>query len=53
MITKKLRRDSTVAENLFWQAVRNRQFLGLKFVRQYPVAYEFDNRSRVFVADFY
>ena len=52
-ITKKLRRDSTGAENLFWQVVRNRQFLGLKFVRQYPIAYEFENKSRVFIADFY
>ena len=52
-ITKKLRRDATVAENLFWQAVRNRQFLGLKFIRQYPISYKFENNSKIFVADFY
>ena len=32
-----LRREQTEAETLFWQAVRNRRFLNLKFRRQVPV----------------
>jgi very-short-patch-repair endonuclease len=30
-----LRRNQTDAEKAFWNQVRNRQFLGLKFFRQY------------------
>jgi len=32
-----LRRDETKAETIFWNAVRNRQFYGLKFRRQMPI----------------
>jgi very-short-patch-repair endonuclease len=40
-------------EKKFWEAVRNRRFLGLKFIRQYPIRYQFDGKDRFFVADFY
>ncbi|HPX62335.1 MAG TPA: endonuclease domain-containing protein [Deltaproteobacteria bacterium] len=30
-----LRRNQTEAEKMFWSKVRNKQFLGLKFFRQY------------------
>jgi very-short-patch-repair endonuclease len=43
-IARKLRRNETEAEKKLWQALRARQFLGLKFRRQSPVA--------GFVADF-
>lgn len=33
---KVMRTDSTKAENLLWQAVRNRQIEGFKFKRQVP-----------------
>ncbi len=32
---KELRRNQTDAERFFWAKVRNRQFFGLKFFRQY------------------
>jgi very-short-patch-repair endonuclease len=32
-----LRRNQTEAEKVFWKHVRNRQFHGLRFVRQYSV----------------
>jgi len=32
---KKLRRNQTDAERAFWARVRNKQFYGLKFFRQY------------------
>ena len=41
---KILRKKSTRAEKVFWQAIRNRQFKGLKFRRQYWI-----NR---YIADF-
>ena len=34
---RKLRRDQTKAETVFWNAVRNRQFHDLKWRRQSPV----------------
>lgn len=32
-----LRRNESKAENMFWNEVRNRQFMGLKFKRQVPI----------------
>lgn len=37
-IARRLRRDSTEAENQLWTRLRNRQLAGWKFVRQFPVA---------------
>ncbi|MFH1852430.1 MAG: endonuclease domain-containing protein [Candidatus Neomarinimicrobiota bacterium] len=48
-----LRKRSTPAEKAFWQTVRNRQFRGLKFNRQYPILFEYDTDKRIFIADFY
>lgn len=35
MRRRELRRDQTDAEKVFWAKIRNKQFLGLKFFRQY------------------
>ena len=35
--SKNLRKTATIAEEVFWQATRNRKFLGLKFKRQYVI----------------
>lgn len=32
-----LRRNQTIAENKFWNIVRNRQFCKIKFRRQFPI----------------
>jgi len=32
-----MRQDATLAENTLWQAIRNKQFGGLKFKRQFPL----------------
>lgn len=42
---RQLRQDQTYAEKVMWSQLRNRQFLGIKFKRQYSV----DN----YVIDFY
>ena len=34
---RKLRRDFTPAERKLWAALRNRQLMGYKFVRQFPI----------------
>lgn len=52
-ICRDLRRNSTPAEKAFWLVVRNRQFKGFKFNRQYPIIFEYDDEKRFFVADFF
>ncbi|WP_448600771.1 endonuclease domain-containing protein, partial [Thermoleptolyngbya sp.] len=42
---KQLRKQSTLAEEILWQALRNRQLNGLRFRRQHPVGR--------FILDFY
>jgi very-short-patch-repair endonuclease len=42
---KRLRRQSTAAEEVLWERLRSRQFLGLKFRRQVPIGQ--------YIADFY
>ena len=51
-LCRKLRKNQTPAESLFWERVRSRRFKGLKFYRQYPIFYEFNNRESFFIADF-
>ena len=48
-----LRKRNTVAEDAFWQMVRNRKFLGFKFKRQFPIKFDYRDRKRFFIADFY
>lgn len=50
---RELRRNMTEAEQLLWKELRNRKFMGLKFVRQYPLIYQvINNEPRYFIADF-
>jgi very-short-patch-repair endonuclease len=42
---RKQRKHPTPAERLFWEAVRNKRFMKLKFIRQKPLL--------SFIADFY
>ncbi len=48
-----LRKNQTQAENVFWELVRNRRLEGTKFFRQYPIKFEFEEKKRFFVVDFY
>jgi len=48
-----LRNNQTFGEDIFWNLVRNKRFLGLRFQRQYPIKYVFGSISSFFVADFY
>jgi very-short-patch-repair endonuclease len=50
---RELRKRSTQSEKLFWQAVRNRQVLGKKFLRQFPIFFEYMDKKTFFIADFY
>jgi len=52
-ICRKLRKSQTKAEKIFWEAVRNRRFMGLKFCRQYPIFVDFNGKETFFIADFF
>ena len=53
IVSRELRKNMTVAEKLFWTKVRNKQFHGYKFHRQYPVFYKYYDKEKFFIADFY
>ena len=51
---RELRQNMTKAEERLWKELRNRKFLGLKFLRQHPFIYQvIHNEPRYFIADFY
>ncbi len=52
-LCRNLRKIQTNAEKIFWETVRDRRFLGLKFYRQYPIFVDFDGMETFFVADFF
>ena len=51
---RKLRQRMTDEERILWQQLRNRKFLGLKFLRQHPIIYDRINyQPKYFIPDFY
>jgi very-short-patch-repair endonuclease len=50
---RELRKNQTQSENAFWNLIRGKKFLGLRFQRQFPIKYTFDKVTSFFVADFY
>jgi very-short-patch-repair endonuclease len=50
---RELRKKQTAAEKIFWEAVRNHRFLGLKFYRQYPLFFDYTGKETFYIADFY
>ncbi len=38
---------------MFWAEVRSRKVLGKKVLRQYPIFFQYVNKQRFFVVDFY
>ena len=51
-IARNLRKNSTPAERILWEKFRAHRFMGLKFKRQEPIIFEYDNSKHFFVADF-
>jgi very-short-patch-repair endonuclease len=52
-LARKLRRNQTPAEKVFWELVRNRKFQGRRFLRQHLFWFEIEGKKRFFIADFY
>jgi very-short-patch-repair endonuclease len=51
---RKLRKEMTEEEKLLWKYLRNRNFKGLKFLRQHPIIYdEINFQPKYFIPDFY
>ena len=52
-IVRQLRKNQTNSENILWQSIRSRKINNRRFIRQYPISFEYDNLSRLFILDFY
>ena len=53
LVCRDLRKKSTEAEKIFWEAVRNQKFEGKKFYRQYAFFHDITGKETFFVADFF
>jgi len=51
--SRDLRKKQTLAELAFWEKLKDKKFLGYKFLRQHPLFYEYYDREKFFIADFY
>ncbi len=52
-LARQLRNNPTEAEKVLWAKLRNKQFMGYKFLFQHPVFYKNNNWLKFFIADFY
>ena len=52
-VVRQLRKNQTVPEKILWDRLRNRQICGKKFVRQYPIIFNYFGNQRFLIADFY
>ncbi|GAB4298240.1 MAG: DUF559 domain-containing protein [Ignavibacteriaceae bacterium] len=53
VICRELRKNSTEAENILWDSLRNRKLDNKKFLRQHPLFYDITGKESFFIADFY
>ena len=53
VVCRELRKNSTKAEKIFWESVRNKNFCSKKIYRQYPIFHDITGKETFFVADFY
>lgn len=53
ILARELRKRQTRAESILWSELRNRKFLGKKFLRQHPIFFEYKKVKAFFIADFY
>ena len=54
LLARKLRKEATDSEILFWEILRNRKLNGYKFLRQHPIFYRISNNwIEYFIVDFF
>ena len=46
---RELRKHQTPAEKIFWEAVRNRKVMGLKFYRQHPLFFDYFGKETFYI----
>jgi very-short-patch-repair endonuclease len=52
-LCRDLRKKSTPAERIFWEAVRNRKIMNKKFNRQFPIYFDLLGKETFYIADFF
>ena len=52
-VSRQLRKNQTPAEEKLWCLLRMKQLDGIKFYRQHPIRYEYQNHESFFIADFF
>jgi len=52
-LCRELRKNSTTAEDILWQRLRNRNLNNKKFYRQYPLFYDVYGKETFYIADFF
>ena len=52
-LARRLRNNPTEAEKVLWEKLRDKKFMGYKFLFQHPVFYRDNNLLKFFIADFY
>ena len=51
--TRLLRKNSTRAERILWEELRNRKFFNNKFYRQHPIITDISGKETFYIIDFY
>ncbi|RMG79800.1 MAG: endonuclease domain-containing protein [Bacteroidetes bacterium] len=52
-LARDMRNNPTEAEKVFWEAIRSRKVLGLRFLRQHPLFFDYLGKTTFYIADFY
>ena len=53
IVSRELRKNQTVAEELLWDRIRKKKLMGCRFNRQYPFFFNYEGKERFFIADFF
>lgn len=53
MRARRLRNNQTETEKILWKKIRNRKINNLRFLRQFPIIFNINNKINYFIADFY
>ncbi len=52
-LCRDFRKKATKAERIFWESIRNRKIENKKFYRQHPLYFDYHEKKRFFISDFY
>ncbi len=52
-LAREMRNNPTEAERVFWEAIRSRKILNIRFLRQHPLFFFYLGKTTFYIADFY